>query len=144
MSLPAIRGFVTQHGPAALRLLFPPFHNRVTWFLVIFGAGLMSTPLWWTIAAQYLYDRFGLHLPSDAEPAWGFGLIVLGLAYNLISVSLKDYVAFLATRAIDTDKKLLDVAIFATRRGTRQFAQVRVRNDGRRPVNVVSWWAVLS
>jgi len=74
-----------------ITLLRPQFYNKLTWFIVISGIALMSTPLWQEIIAAILRSRFDLDLVPGDSVTWGFALVVVGLVYHFATTSLFQY-----------------------------------------------------
>lgn len=103
------------------RWFFPNFSNKVTWYVVTIGAGIIVTPLPLKIIFyNWLVDTFNLNagehfrlseIGSNSTDYWvGFSLIFLSLGHNLFSnwISLQEENNFRTKhdQVIDVDRKL--------------------------------------
>lgn len=68
-----------------LNYLRPKFYNRLTWWVVGVGLGLVgSTSFIERILISYLNKEFSINIPFDESNTFGFSLVIIGLTYNLI------------------------------------------------------------
>ncbi len=88
-----IKEFAIKYGK---KWFFPDFSNKVTWYVVTLGAGIIVTPVPFKMMFyNFLVDTFnmnsGIHftLPEldsgSADYIVGFGLVFVALAHNLFS-----------------------------------------------------------
>jgi hypothetical protein len=75
-----------------IELLRPKFYNKLTWLIVIGGLGLMSKPLWLTVINVIFETSIQLSITDNADSAWGFALVVLGLIYHFFNTGLHEFV----------------------------------------------------
>lgn len=88
-----IKGFIIKLGN---KWFFPDFHNKVTWYVVTLGAGIILTPTpLKMVVYNWLIDSFNLNSginisladmgETSADYSLGFGLILLALLHNVFS-----------------------------------------------------------
>lgn len=88
-----VKEFIVKFGK---RWLFPDFYNKVTWYVVTLGAGIIIAPApVKLIFYNWLIESFNLNsgtkltlaeLGSSSADYWvGFGLIVVALLHNVFS-----------------------------------------------------------
>jgi hypothetical protein len=62
----------------------PRYYNWITKTLIVAGIALISKPLWREILNELL-NKIGLKISNEYDPILGLIIIILALAYNLIS-----------------------------------------------------------
>lgn len=88
-----VKEFIIKFGR---RWLFPDFYNKVTWYVVTLGAGIILTPAPLKLVVyNWIIDSFNLNsgnaitlseIGSGTADYWlGFSLIVLALLHNVFS-----------------------------------------------------------
>jgi len=88
-----VKGFIIKQGN---KWLFPDFHNKVTWYVVTLGAGVILAPTPLKIVFyNWLIDSFSLNSginmsiadmgETSADYSLGFGLILSALLHNIFS-----------------------------------------------------------
>lgn len=67
-----------------LSILRPKFYNRITWWVVGVGLGLLGAiPILERILIAFIDQQFSLNIPSDVSNTIGLTLVIIGLIYNL-------------------------------------------------------------
>lgn len=88
-----VKEFIIKFGK---KWLFPDFYNKVTWYVVTLGAGVILTPTPFKLMAyNWLIDTFNLNsgetitlseMGSGTADYWlGFALIAMALMHNVFS-----------------------------------------------------------
>lgn len=74
-----------------LEVLRPKFYNKLTWFIVITGAFLLSSPFWESLLIAVLSDKYQIKVEVPNNELYGAFLIVTGLIYHMITTSIYEY-----------------------------------------------------
>lgn len=88
-----VKEFVIKYGR---KWLFPDFYNKVTWYVVTLGAGIILTPtLFKLVVYNWIIESFNLNsgntltlseMGSSTADYWlGFALIISALLHNVFS-----------------------------------------------------------
>ena len=88
-----VKEFVIKYGK---KWLFPDFYNKVTWYVVTLGAGIILTPTPFKLVVyNWIIESFNLNSgntltlsemgPSTADYWLGFALIISALLHNVFS-----------------------------------------------------------
>lgn len=80
-----------------IKLIKPNFYNKITWFLVVFGTTLISTPLIEKIINAVLEKNFTISLTQNNDTQVGLWLIGIGLFYNLLTNYFDKYLLHVQT-----------------------------------------------
>lgn len=68
-----------------LSYLRPKFYNRITWWVIGVGLGLLGAiPIFERILIALFDQQLSLHIPSDVSNIIGLILVIIGLIYNLL------------------------------------------------------------
>lgn len=107
-----------------IKLIKPEFYNKITWTLVIAGIALLSSPVWQDITVAALNKYLHLDVILASDPKWGFGLIIAGLVYHLVTNSLLKFMQFIEDKDARDGQKTHDIKIF--RASERQLNEQRL------------------
>lgn len=80
-----------------LKLIKPNFHNKITWFLVLFGASLIGTPLLERIINAIFETQFSISITEDNDIVVGLVIIGIGLVYNVLTNYFDKYLLHIQT-----------------------------------------------
>jgi hypothetical protein len=97
-----------------IELLRSKFYNKLTWLIVIGGLGLMSKPLWLTVINVIFETSIQLSITDNADSAWGFALVVLGLIYHFFNTGLHEFVISRKEISQNKQRDSHDLDIFKT------------------------------
>ena len=87
-----------------IKLIKPSFHNKITWFLVVFGTTLISTPLIEKVINAIFEKQFTISITENNDTHIGFWLIAIGLIYNILTNYFDKYLSHLQTiRKLDNN-----------------------------------------
>ncbi len=87
-----------------IKLIKPNFHNKITWFLVVFGATLISTSVIEKIINAIFEKQFAISITENNDTMVGLWLIAIGLIYNILTNYFNKYLLHLQTiRKIDNN-----------------------------------------
>jgi len=74
----------------------------------------MGTPLWEQVILSILQKQYHLNLIPGGNEIWGFRLIVVGLAYHVLSASASEIIQRVAFRQYNKKARFHDAEIFET------------------------------
>ncbi len=90
------------------RIFLPKFHNSITKIVIYTGLGLFGKSILVWFIELFVAINFNTDI-TDNDSLWGFGLVVVGLIYNLISEERIFRQELSPTNARpNTDQKILD------------------------------------
>lgn len=68
-----------------IKLLKPKFYDKITWLIVVFGLGLITTPPVWLSLLNQVLKKFNYDtIPQNGNPLFGFLIVIIGLTYHVI------------------------------------------------------------
>jgi hypothetical protein len=67
-----------------LKFFRPKFYNKITWFLVVSGVGILSKPLWLDIFNSLLETSIQISITDNCDLYIGLVIIAMALIYHVI------------------------------------------------------------
>ncbi len=108
MDLEKIGSFILK----MIGLLRPKFYNRLCWVVVSAGLAMMSSPLIERLISTVIKANFQIDLTNGNDVAWGFGLVVSGLIYHLLTTSIVELASRQKREELDKEKVEHDKKIY--------------------------------